>query len=383
MKTIKVLALDRALMTVNPTKFGGLPGGWYRALLIGSLAILIGLLSSSALSAQPIAQVYQTKNMDSPFMAGDVELTGTEWDYDEFSGAATAPSPVYVVGQSGLDRIRPYIGYSYGDPSGGNKAQFLQFNNLTVGKRHTFFVLPSTFVGDRNAYNAAAQGAWIVEGITIDGNLGIWKIVFDATSTSALIRLGNYYDASNSGGQSHFMYIDAIFSMIGELEQSSSMKDFDEFIGATRAYSPTYVFGQSDPSYVRHYIGYSYGDPEGGNKAQYLQLTNLTVGRNYILDIYVSANYGDGNCYFATVISGGTVVDGICKGWNRTGYLISSLSPLNPIEALNWLATVRWRIVVNAQSSSLTLRIGNYWNAQNSGGVSRFIYLDAIAFQPN
>jgi len=31
----------------------------------------------------------------------------------------------------------------------------------------------------------------------------------------------------------------------------------------------------------------------------------------------------------------------------------------------------------------MTLRIGNYWDASNSGGVSRFIYIDAIGVQAN
>ena len=43
----------------------------------------------------------------------------------------------------------------------------------------------------------------------------------------------------------------------------------------------------------------------------------------------------------------------------------------------------RWRIVVRADSQTMTLRIGNYWNADNSDGVSRFIDLDAIRFESN
>jgi hypothetical protein len=39
--------------------------------------------------------------------------------------------------------------------------------------------------------------------------------------------------------------------------------------------------------------------------------------------------------------------------------------------------------VVRAESQTMTLRIGNPWNADNSNGVSRFIYLDAIALQSN
>ncbi len=98
-------------------------------------------------------------------MAGDLELTGSVLDFDEFTGAATANSPTYVVGQSGLDHMRHYIGYSYGDPNGGNKAQFLQFNNLVVGKQYTFYVQPSSIAGDGNCFYATAEsGAVISEG---------------------------------------------------------------------------------------------------------------------------------------------------------------------------------------------------------------------------
>src|SRR5262249_51078082 len=133
--------------------------------------------------------------------------------------------------------------------------------------------------------------------------------------------------------------------------------------------SPTYVFGQGDPSYLRHYIGYSYGDPGGGNKAQYLQLTNLTVGNNYTVDVYPSGNYGDGNCYYATAVSGGTVVSGGCMGWLTIGQFQSIAN--------------RWRIVVRAESQTMTLQLSNFRDASNSDGVSRCIYLDAIGFQPN
>jgi len=43
-----------------------------------------------------------------------------------------------------------------------------------------------------------------------------------------------------------------------------------ELTVAERAASLTHVFGQGDPSNLRHYIGYSYYDPIGGAKAQYL-----------------------------------------------------------------------------------------------------------------
>ena len=45
------------------------------------------------------------------FMAGALELSGNwQIDSDELTGAATANSPTYVVGQSGLDHVRSYIG---------------------------------------------------------------------------------------------------------------------------------------------------------------------------------------------------------------------------------------------------------------------------------
>src|SRR6266542_1362658 len=312
------------------------------------------------------------------FMAGDLELTGSVLDFDEFTGAATANSPTYVVGQSGLDHMRNYIDYSYGDPNGGNKAQFLQFNNLVVGKQYTFYVQPSSVVGDGNCFSATAEsGAVIFEGgckgwlgNPINQTRDAWKVVFNATAPSATIRLGNNFDASNSGGVSRYNNIDSIYSMIGDLKLSGNEYiDTNELTGVTRATSPTYVFGQGDPSYLRHYIGYSYYDPTGGNKAQFLQLTNLTVGKNYTLDVYPSGNYGDGNCYYAEAISGGTVVSGGCMGWLTIGQFQS--------------ITNRWRIVVRAGSQTMTLRIGNYWDASNSGGVSRYIYLDAIGLQSN
>ncbi len=159
---------------------------------------------------------------------------------------------------------------------------------------------------------------------------------------------------------------DVVFTA-GRLELTGGVNDHDEFSGAATAHSPTYVVGRSGLDRIRHYIGFSFDDPVGGNKAQFLQLTNLTVGRNYRLDVYVSGNYGDGNCYYATSISGGTVVSGGCKGWTTIGQFDS-------------MADV-WQIVVNAQSPTMTLRLGNFWDASNSRGVSRFIYLDAIGLQ--
>jgi hypothetical protein len=129
------------------------------------------------------------------------------------------------------------------------------------------------------------------------------------------------------------------------------------------------VFGQGDPSYLRHYIGYSYGDPDGGTKAQFIQLTNLTVGKNYTVDVYPSGNYGDGNCYYAEAVSGGTVVSGGCMGWLTIGQFQS--------------ITNRWRIVVRAESQTMTLKLTNNRNRDNSDGVSRLIYLGAIGFQSN
>lgn len=194
--------------------------------------------------------------------------------------------------------------------------------------------------------------------------------MFNATAPSATIRLGNNFDASNSGGVSRYIYIDAIYSMTGDLELSGNEYiDIEELTGTERSASPTYVFGQGDPSYLRHYIGYSYYDPNGGNKAQFLRLTNLTVGNNYTVDVYPSGNYGDGNCYYAEATSGGTVVSAGCMGWLTIGQFQS--------------ITNRWRIVVRADSQTMTLRIGNYWDASNSGGVSRYIYLDAIGLQAN
>jgi hypothetical protein len=133
--------------------------------------------------------------------------------------------------------------------------------------------------------------------------------------------------------------------------------------------SPTYVFGQGDPSHLRHYIGYSYADPGGGNKAQFLQLTNLTIGNNYTVDVYPSGNYGDGNCYYAEAVSGGAVISGGCMGWLTLGQFQSIAN--------------RWRIVVRADSQTMTLRLGNYWNADNSNGVSRYLYLDTIGVKSN
>jgi hypothetical protein len=272
------------------------------------------------------------------FMAGDLELSGNgQIDTDEFTGAATAYSPTYVVGQSGLDHMRHYIGYSYGDPSGGNKAQFLQFNNLVVGKQYSFYVQPSYITGDGNCFFATAQSGAVISEGGCKGWLGnpinrtsdAWKVVFNATSPSATIRLGNFFDASNSGGVSRLIYIDTIYSMIGDLELSGNLQiDTDEFTGAATAHSPTYVVGQSGLDHMRGYIGYSYGDPSGGNKAQHLQFNNLTMGKYYSVDVYPSGNYGDGNCYFAEAISGGTVVSGGCMGWLTIGQFQSITNKL-------------------------------------------------------
>ena len=118
---------------------------------------------------------------------------------------------------------------------------------------------------------------------------------------------------------------------------------------------------------MRSYIGFSFGDPSGGNKAQFIQLTNLTVGKNYTVDVYPSGNYGDGNCYYAEAYSGGTVVSGSCMGWLTIGQFQS--------------ITNKWRIVVRADSQTMTLRISNYWNENNSNGFSRVLLIDAIGLK--
>ena len=343
---------------------------------------IIGSYTENPHSPQPTAKFYKVASLAEPsrkdvvFTAGDIEMYGTSEDYNEFTGAATAHSPTYVVGQDGLDHVRHYIGYSYADPNGGNKAQFLQFNNLVVGKQYTFYVQPSSIDSDGNCFYATAvSGAVIFEG-GCKGWLGnpinrirdAWKVVFNATATSATIRLGNFYDASNSENRSRYFYFDSIHSPIGDLELSgNALTDINELTGAARAASPTYVFGQGDPSYLRHYIGYSFGDPEGGTKAQYLQLTNLTVGKNYTVDVYPSGHYGDGHCYYAEAVSGGTVVSGGCMGWLMIGQFQS--------------ITNRWRIVVRADSQTMTLKLTNNRDQNNSGGMSQFIYVDAITLQ--
>ena len=87
------------------------------------------------------------------------------------------------------------------------------------------------------------------------------------------------------------------------------------------------------------------------------------------MDIYPSSNYGDGNCYYAEAISGGMVVSGGCMGRPTIGQFQSGAN--------------RWRIVVRADSQTLTLRIGNYWNEDNSKGFSRYLCLDDIGVQSN
>jgi hypothetical protein len=359
---------------------GGLPQVTYDGYIIGSYAQspnFDNLTAPKLVKFFRVASLAEPSRQDVVFTAGDLELTGSGQDFDEF--AATAPSPTYVVGQSGLNQIRRYIGYNYADPDGGNKAQFLQFNNLVVGKQYTFYVQPSSIAGDANCFFASAEsGAVIFEGgckwrwpgAPVNRTSDAWKVVFNATAPSATIRLGNYFDASNSGGVSRYLYIDAIYSMIGDLELSGNAQiDTDEFTGHVTAHSPTYVVSQSGLNHVRGYIGYSYGDQSGGNKAQHIQLTNLTVGKNYTLDVYPSGNYGDAHWYYATAISGGTVVTGGTQGWSTLGQFQSIAN--------------RWRIVVKAESQTMTLRIGNFWNEESSEGVSRFIYIDAIGLQSN
>jgi hypothetical protein len=373
---------DHAIGPVSNTySLGGSPQVTYDGYIIGSYTESVDFrdpTKDELVKFYKVASLAEPSRKDVVFTAGDLELTGTPEDFNEFTGAATAHSPTYVVGQSGLDHIRHYIGYSYADPSGGNKAQFLQFNNLVVGKQYTFYVQPSSMAGDGNCFSATAvSGAVIFEGgckswssYLINHTSDAWKVVFNATAPSATIRLGNYFDDSNSGGVSRYIYFDSIYSMIGDLELSgNAVIDTDEFTGGVIAHSPTYVLGQNGPDHVRGYIGYSYGDPSGGNKAQFIQLTNLTVGKNYTVDVYPSGNYGDGNCYFAEAISGGTVVSGACQGWLTIGQFQSIAN--------------KWRIVVRADSQTMTLRLGNYWNADNSNGVSRYLYLDAIGVQWN
>jgi hypothetical protein len=48
----------------------------------------------------------------------------------------------------------------------------------------------------------------------------------------------------------------------------------------------------------------------------------------YSVDVYPSGNYGDGNCYFAEAISGGTVVSGGCMGWLTIGQFQSITNKL-------------------------------------------------------
>jgi hypothetical protein len=359
----------------NTYALGGSPQVTDDGYIIGSYTEITGPVSGVAKFFK-VASLAEPSRKDVVFTAGDLELTGTVQDFNEF--AATDSSPTYIVGQSGLNYLRHYIGFSYADPSGGNKAQFLQFNNLVVGKQYAFYVQPSSIAGDGNCFYATAESGAVIFKGGCKGWLGnpinqtrdAWKVVFNATAPSATIRLGNYYDASNSGGVSRYIYFDAIYSMIGDLELSgNALIDTDELTGGARSASPTYVFGQGDPSYLRHYIGYSYGDPGGGNKAQFLQFTNLTVGKNYTVDVYPSGNYGDGNCYYAEAVSGGTVVSGGCMGWLTIGQFQS--------------ITNRWRIVVRAESQTMTLKLTNNRNRDNSDGVSRLIYLDAIGFQSN
>jgi hypothetical protein len=365
----------------NTYALGGSPQVTYDGYIIGSYTEsenLNGLPVWKLVKFFKVASLAEPSRKDVVFTAGDLELTGSVLDFDEFTGAATAHSPTYVVGQSGLDHMRGYIGYSYADPSGGNKAQFLQFNNLVVGKQYTFYVQPSSRAGDGNCFFADAwSGAVIFEGrckawpsYLLNRTSDAWKVVFNATAPSATIRLGNYFDDSNSDNVSRYVYIDTIYSMIGDLELSGNWQtDTDEFTGAATAHSPTYVVGQDGLDHVRGYIGFSYGDPSGGNKAQFIQLTNLTVGKNYTVDVYPSGHYGDGSCFDATAISGGTVVSGACRVWNTIGQFQSIAD--------------RWTIVVRAESQTMKLRIGNSWDADNSNGVSRYLLLDAIRLQAN
>jgi hypothetical protein len=364
---------DHALGPISPTyALGGSPQVTDDGKIIGSYT-----QSPKIAKFFKVASLAEPSRKDVVFTAGELEFTGGVEDSNEF--AATVSSPTYVVGQSGLDHVRRYIGYNHADPGDGvTKAQLLQFNNLVVGKQYSFYVQPSSIVGGGNCYYASAEsGAVIFEGgckgwlgNPINQTSDAWKVVFNATAPSATIRLGNNFNDSNSGGVSHYICIDAIYSMIGDFELSGNYQiDTDELTGAARAASPTYVFGQGDPSYLRHYIGYSYGDPDGGTKAQFIQLTNLTVGKNYTVDVYPSGNYGDGNCYYAEAVSGGTVVSGGCMGWLTIGQFQS--------------ITNRWRIVVRAESQTMTLKLTNNRNRDNSDGVSRLIYLDAIGFQSN
>jgi hypothetical protein len=72
------------------------------------------------------------------FTAGDLESTGSDQGFDEFSAADS--SLAYVVGQRRLKTIRRYIGFNYADPGySGAKARFLPFNNLVAGKQYTFY----------------------------------------------------------------------------------------------------------------------------------------------------------------------------------------------------------------------------------------------------
>jgi len=87
------------------------------------------------------------------------------------------------------------------------------------------------------------------------------------------------------------------------------------------------------------------------------------------VDVYPSGNYGDGHCFYAEAISGSTVVSGGCMGWFTIGQFQSIVS--------------RWRIVVRAESHTMTLRIGNFRDENNSDGVSCVLLLDAIGVKSN
>jgi hypothetical protein len=82
------------------------------------------------------------------------------------------------------------------------------------------------------------------------------------------------------------------------------------------------------------------------------------------VDVYPSGDYGDGHCFYSEAISGSTVASGGCMGWSTIGQFQSILS--------------RWRIVVRAESHTMTLRIGNFRDENNSDWVSCVLLLDAI-----
>lgn len=139
---------------------------------------------------------------------------------------------------------------------------------------------------------------------------------------------------------------------IGTNENSDSVTDSDEFTSGSS--NPTYVFGSSDLSDVRPWVGSS----AGLNNKQTFEMNDLVIGYKYVLTIdpsYVSSRKN----YLATAT--GAYIDNANEHfWAVPGISINK----------------NWGITFHAQQTSVTIEIAG---EETSG--SHYMYFDSTKLQ--